>query len=640
MKKIFVLLIMFFVITKCVAQDIFIASLPAAPTLGSNYLFITESPTTTYKITLSDFRSYYLDTAYVRPPLTLIDNYIPLWDGSTSKLKTGLPFTSLATPSTIAARNGKGDIWFNDITYNSSTASTFMRSRGGLSVGDSTLIIADTSSVNFNFHVSPYGDILKWGGKTIKPIPRNDSTKVLYSNGKWKVASGGSFDTTANYTVTGAWKFVAPYGGSTVLSTNGFNVNNGSPGAPDQFKVDAAGNIVKLNGWTVSFPYSAAPTAGKVLGCTNTTGGQLDWVDAGGVDTSKAYIWTGAHIFTNTITSLSSVYLGRRNTYGGLDGQLVMWNEHNDYGVFINVGNPAADVIINLPGVSTTFPTTQGAASTYLQNDGSGNLSWVAGTGASGVTTVQTINGATKSANGLVISGANIYAQTADASYPGMVSTGTQTFAGNKTFTGHINFSGGTLRLPSEAQAFPGSGDIYFDSTWIKYYEGANIRKVASQTWVEGKGYIVKPADANGFLLNDGSGGLSFGGSTYLQTWWDNNLADDYVSKTGSETISGNKTHTGSIMLDGEVELNMDGNASQSVSGKNTIIVLVTAQATLTLTSPTDGQMLWVSNDKDSADNLIIASCRNGSNTTLTIAPGESFLLRYRNSESIWYSTK
>lgn len=52
---------------------------------------------------------------------------------------------------------------------------------------------------------------------------------------------------------------------------------------------------------------------------------------------------------------------------------------------------------------------------------------------ASGATTVGSIDSQTKSANGGVISGNNLYFQTADATYPGLVSTSAQTFAGEKT---------------------------------------------------------------------------------------------------------------------------------------------------------------------------------------------------------------
>lgn len=56
-------------------------------------------------------------------------------------------------------------------------------------------------------------------------------------------------------------------------------------------------------------------------------------------------------------------------------------------------------------------------------------------TGGGSIGAIGTINAVTKSANGGVISGDTLYFQTADASYPGLVGTGTQTFAGAKTFT-------------------------------------------------------------------------------------------------------------------------------------------------------------------------------------------------------------
>ena len=45
-----------------------------------------------------------------------------------------------------------------------------------------------------------------------------------------------------------------------------------------------------------------------------------------------------------------------------------------------------------------------------------------------------TIDSQTKSSNGAVISGTVVYMQTADATHPGLVSTSTQTFAGDKSF--------------------------------------------------------------------------------------------------------------------------------------------------------------------------------------------------------------
>lgn len=54
------------------------------------------------------------------------------------------------------------------------------------------------------------------------------------------------------------------------------------------------------------------------------------------------------------------------------------------------------------------------------------------------VTTVGTFDGQVAAANGAVISGNSIFFQSASGTRPGMVNTGTQTFAGNKTFSGVV----------------------------------------------------------------------------------------------------------------------------------------------------------------------------------------------------------
>lgn len=62
-------------------------------------------------------------------------------------------------------------------------------------------------------------------------------------------------------------------------------------------------------------------------------------------------------------------------------------------------------------------------------------------TGPTGLTSIGTIDSQTKSPNGLVLISPVLYAQTADVSFPGMVSIGTQSFAGQKTFTGAAIFN-------------------------------------------------------------------------------------------------------------------------------------------------------------------------------------------------------
>lgn len=115
------------------------------------------------------------------------------------------------------------------------------------------------------------------------------------------------------------------------------------------------------------------------------------------------------------------------------------------------LGTPTALTLTNatgLPlttGVTGVLPIANGGtgAATTSQNyvfagptSGSGAPSFrllTSGDVPTSVTTVGTIDSQTPSSNGLVISGADIYAQSASASNPGMVNNTTQTFSGSKT---------------------------------------------------------------------------------------------------------------------------------------------------------------------------------------------------------------
>lgn len=91
---------------------------------------------------------------------------------------------------------------------------------------------------------------------------------------------------------------------------------------------------------------------------------------------------------------------------------------------------------------SVKWPGTQGAASTNLQNDGSGNLSWV----AAGADVTLAAFGSTPSANAASLSGQVLTLQPADGTHPGGVSTGTQSLAGAKTFANTVTISTATGR--------------------------------------------------------------------------------------------------------------------------------------------------------------------------------------------------
>ena len=94
---------------------------------------------------------------------------------------------------------------------------------------------------------------------------------------------------------------------------------------------------------------------------------------------------------------------------------------------FVNV---SGDTMIGFLTLNAD-PTASGHAATkqYVDNQVSGDL------------TIGTIDSVTKSSNAAVISGGKLYLQTADASYPGAMSIGTQTIAGAKTFNNTVSIN-------------------------------------------------------------------------------------------------------------------------------------------------------------------------------------------------------
>lgn len=80
----------------------------------------------------------------------------------------------------------------------------------------------------------------------------------------------------------------------------------------------------------------------------------------------------------------------------------------------------------------------------------SNSSSWVVIGGPGSVLTIGTIDSQTASANGAVISANSLVMQSGSATRPGLVNITTQSFAGNKTFTGIINLSaGGAVGAPA-----------------------------------------------------------------------------------------------------------------------------------------------------------------------------------------------
>jgi hypothetical protein len=131
-----------------------------------------------------------------------------------------------------------------------------------------------------------------------------------------------------------------------------------------------------------------------------------------------------------------------------------------------------------------TYPNTAGTNGQFLTTNGSGTASW-APVPSAGASSVGTIAGSS-TANGASITSGVLNLAPADGTNAGVVTTSTQTFAGNKTFSNNVLFSGtltaGAVTYPSthgtngQILTTTGSGTL----TWTTVSSGL-VREVANE---------------------------------------------------------------------------------------------------------------------------------------------------------------
>lgn len=159
-----------------------------------------------------------------------------------------------------------------------------------------------------------------------------------------------------------------------------------------------------------------------------------------------------------------------------------------------------------------------------------------------GVTTMAAI-GSSANANGATISSTTLNLEPASASFGGVVTTGTQTFAGNKTFTGTTDFDGKVIATPSASLT------------------GGYANEMTLGTQSFSSGYYL-----SGKYVRDG--GLQTG--LYADLTSPTTSSDGYyIGLIGSITGSGITTSTGSYVkgVRGSVTVNNPANTRGAGTG-------------------------------------------------------------------------
>ena len=291
----------------------------------------------------------------------------------------------------------------------------------------------------------------------------------------------------------------------------------------------ASPNSFKLLGVVLDTTTAAAPTRVRISGeltefAVNTSGRSISDVvylqDDGslGFTPGSNLIQVG---FVSSIGTTGSIHV--QSSSGGALSLGTVGSTPN------NSGASLLDDVLTLqpadgahPGLVTAIAQTIGGAKTFSSTISASNLS---GTNTGDIT-ISTPD-STPNANGLLLTGQLLQLEYADATHPGAVSSSTQTFGGNKTFTGTIgasNFSG--------SSSGTNTGDITLAT--VGSSPSSNAASLSGQV------LTLQPADGT----NPG------------------------VVTAGTQTIGGNKTFTGTITA---------SNFSGSSSGTNTGDITLTA---------------------------------------------------------------
>jgi hypothetical protein len=251
---------------------------------------------------------------------------------------------------------------------------------------------------------------------------------TTFSTGTGSVSLNGNTSITGSNTFSTGTGAVSLNGNTSVTGSNTFTTGTGA--------VSLGGNT------TITGTTTLNGTQLTNLGATLNTATTIADLPAGGaIGTAAATVNIYTSFNVNQTTAGQTLSLPSPTTTTA--GRVVY---------VLNVGSTS----FTMHGVLLSTSSAQ----SYLWNGSAWVAANIDGAG-SGVTTIGAIDSQTKSANGAVISGNNLYLQTADASNVGLVSTSAQTFAGSKTFNAQAIFSAaGTALSVTNNASIGGTGTI------------------------------------------------------------------------------------------------------------------------------------------------------------------------------------
>ena len=239
-----------------------------------------------------------------------------------------------------------------------------------------------------------------------------------------------------------------------------------------------------------------------------------------------------------------------------------------------------------------------GNSANYLRGD----MTWA--TMIAGVTAIGTIDSVSpKVANGAQISGSNLIMQTADSSYPGLVSIGTQTFAGAKTLSNNahtsLTISGTWTSSASNQSHMVVSPNITADAN-NRVLNAININPTMSVGGFTGVSLNDVNLNRNNPIVNFASGNLSLNSNNVAQFIIRGGGGGTNIIKlkVGQSTLSG--TVTNSLDVGGD-SLFSSAQATPATAGARVDIVGASAStgSALIVKNSTPTTLFEIKNNQD-----------------------------------------
>ena len=374
-------------------------------------------------------------------PTSTVTNYSLTWpsaQGAANTIPTNNGSGLLSWLAPVVSSNSaltNGDIWIG----NASNVATAVLMSGDATIANTGVVTLSTTAVT--------GKLLTgYVVGTNTPITATNSILTAFENLQAQVSATVGSAITA---LTGDGTATGP--GSSVFTLATVNSSVGSFGSSTSipsFTVNGKGLITAASSNVVIAP------AGTLTGTTLASNVVSSSLTSVGTITSG--VWNGTALTAPYMLALptADIYVGNGSN------QPAAVSMSGD----VNIVTSGATTI--QPNVVSNSKLAQVPANT-LKGNNTGSTANVTdlttsqvNTMLGTVTTIGTYDSQTSQANGLDIIGNTLYAQSATISNPGMVNATTQSFAGNKTFTGTIAIS------PSSTSALTiDTTSFIFDST-------------------------------------------------------------------------------------------------------------------------------------------------------------------------------